>query len=161
MEQVNVVSSDAYNQMSLHTSAGCTMNSKRKQSGTTLSTSCVNSTNDNEGCGVNAGSGTFGPGYNANGGGILALELRQAGIRMWQWARGDIPADISARTPDPSVWGEATADFPSTNCNIENHFRNQTIIVNISLCGVWAGKEEVYEQNCKYDQQVLLVSWSD
>lgn len=148
IEQVNAVSPDAYNQMTLHTTPNCDMDTERKQSGKTLSTSCVNSTNDNEGCAVDAGAGTYGSQFNANGGGILAVELRSAGIRMWQWVRGEVPTDISAGNPDPSAWGEASADFPNTNCNIENHFRNQSIIANINLCGVWAGAEGVYGESC-------------
>ena len=43
----------AGNQMTLHTSSGCTMkNVKRKETGTVLTTNCLNSTDDNAGCGV-------------------------------------------------------------------------------------------------------------
>jgi hypothetical protein len=156
MEQVNVVSADAYNQMTLHTSSGCKMDGKRKLTGKSLSTSCVNSTNNNEGCAVNAGSGTYGPTFNSNGGGILAMELRSAGIRMWQWARGEAPSDVTGGIPDPSAWGEATADFPGTNCDIGTHFRNQSIIANIDLCGQWAGDESVYGESCKFDLTPIL-----
>jgi hypothetical protein len=147
MEAVNVVS-DAQNQMTLHTSKGCTMNVKRKETGKGLQTSCLNSTNGNTGCGVSAGASTFGTSFNAAGGGVMALELRTAGIRMWQFARASIPTDITSGSPDPSTWGEATADFPSTNCDIGTHFRNQSIIANIDLCGSWAGQASVFGQSC-------------
>jgi len=65
----------------------------------------------------------------------MAVEWRDAGIRIWQFARGAVPADVTGAAPDPSSWGTAMADFPSTNCNIGNHFKNQSIIVNIDLCG--------------------------
>jgi hypothetical protein len=149
MEAVNVVG-DTSNQMTLHTTKDCSMNVKRKETGKSLSTTCLNSTNADGGCGVDAGDATFGKTYNDGGGGIMALELRNEGIRMWQFLRGpSIPADIAAGTPDPSVWGEATADFPSTNCNIGNHFKNQSIIANIDLCGSLAGTPKVYNENCK------------
>lgn len=148
MEAVNVVSSAA-NQIALHTSDGCSMDGvKRKESGNSLTTSCVNTTNGNEGCGVGVGTDTYGKAFNDHTGGIMALELRSAGIRAWQWARASIPADISSGNPDPSIWGEATADYPNTKCNIDNHFRNQSIIANINLCGVWAGDENVYSKTC-------------
>jgi hypothetical protein len=149
MEAVNVVGS-TYNQMTLHTTKDCSMKVKRKETGKSLANSCVNSTNDNAGCGVNAGTNTFGSSFNSAGGGILAMELRSEGIRMWQFGRDDVPSDLSAGSPDPSSWSEATADFPSTDCNIGNHFRNQSIIANIDLCGSWAGTESVYGENCRF-----------
>ncbi|KAH6664478.1 glycoside hydrolase family 16 protein [Halenospora varia] len=147
MEAVNVVS-DAQNQMTLHTSSGCSMSVKRKETGKSLQSSCVNTTNSNAGCGVDAGTSTFGSSFNSAGGGVMAMELRSAGIRMWQFGRSNIPSDVTAGSPDPSTWGEATADFPNTDCNIGNHFRNQSIIANIDLCGSWAGTQSVYSQTC-------------
>lgn len=80
---------------------------------------------------------------------MMAMELRTAGIRMWQFARSSIPSDVTSGSPDPSTWGEATADFPSTDCDIGSHFRNQSIIANIDLCGSWAGEQSVYSETCK------------
>jgi hypothetical protein len=148
MEAVNVVS-DAQNQVTLHTAEGCSMGGRREESGSVITTSCVNSTDSNAGCGVDAGSKTFGDTLNANGGAVAAMELRSDGIRVWQFARSAIPADITAGQPDPSTWGEATADFPNTDCDIGSHFRNQSIIANIDLCGSWAGDPNVYNQTCE------------
>ncbi|TAQ87261.1 hypothetical protein B7494_g4434 [Chlorociboria aeruginascens] len=147
MEAVNVVGS-TQNQMTLHTTSGCTMNVKRKETGSALTTNCLNSTDSNAGCGVTSGKNTFGTDFNSNGGGILALELRSAGIRMWQFARNAIPSDITAGSPDPSTWTEATADFPNTHCDIGTHFVNQSIIANIDLCGTWAGQASVFNATC-------------
>lgn len=147
MEAVNVVS-NAQNQMTLHTSKGCSMSVKRKETGKSLKTNCLNSTDSNAGCGVTAGQNTFGVEYNTNGGGVMALELRSEGIRMWQFTRSSIPSDITSGSPDPSTWSEATADFPSTDCDIGTHFKNQSIIANIDLCGSWAGQTSVYSENC-------------
>lgn len=148
MEAVNVVGSTK-NQMTLHTSSGCSMGVKRKETGSSIQSSCVNTTNSNAGCGVYGSTGSFGEDYNSAGGGIMAMELRSAGIRMWQFGRDDIPDDITSGSPDPSVWSEATADFPKTDCDIGSHFKNQSIIVNIDLCGSWAGTTSVYDENCK------------
>lgn len=125
------------------------MDVKRKETGSAIQSSCLNSTNYNAGCGVYDSAGTFGADFNSDGGGVMAMELRTAGIRMWQFGRDDIPSDISSGAPDPSTWSEATADFPSTKCNIGNHFKNQSIIVNIDLCGSWAGTTSVYGENCR------------
>ena len=73
------------------------------------------------------------------------MELRDAGIRVWMFSRDSIPSDISTSShPDPSTWGEALADFPSTHCDISSHFRNQSIIVNIDICGELAGASTYY-----------------
>ncbi|GAB7348803.1 hypothetical protein MBLNU459_g7521t2 [Dothideomycetes sp. NU459] len=135
------------NQMTLHTSEGCTMKDKRKETGTVVDTNCWNGTDDNAGCGVQGAVDTYGEAFNDNGGGVYAMELRDAGIRVWFFNRDSIPGDLASdndTSPDPSSWGTALADFPSTDCDISSHFRNQSIIANIDLCGDWAGATSVY-----------------
>jgi len=41
--------------------------------------------------------------------------------------------------------GTPSADFPSTQCNIPNHFQENNIIINLTFCGDWAGS--VYGQS--------------
>ncbi|KAI0138434.1 concanavalin A-like lectin/glucanase domain-containing protein [Pestalotiopsis sp. NC0098] len=138
MEAVNLATDG--NQMTLHTDDGCDMKVKRKMTGTAQYKTCSNETNDNAGCGVLGSTSSYGTGFNSDGGGIMALEWRDAGIRMWQFGRDSIPDDITAGTsPDPSSWGTASADFPNTDCSVSSHFKNQSIIANIDLCGDWAG----------------------
>lgn len=76
------------------------------------------------------------------------MELRSAGIRVWFFPRNDTPIDVSDTTntssPDPSSWGRALADFPSTDCDITKDFKNQSIIANIDLCGSWAARVDLY-----------------
>ncbi|OJJ74379.1 hypothetical protein ASPBRDRAFT_447542 [Aspergillus brasiliensis CBS 101740] len=140
------------NAMTLHTSSGCKMNVKRKETGTAKYTNCLNTANDNAGCSVTGAKATYGEKFNDNGGGVYAMELRNTGIRVWMFSRDDIPSDISnsSGTPDPSTWGEALADFPNTNCDIASHFKNQSIIVNIDICGDLAGASTYYTDlyNC-------------
>lgn len=127
------------------------MSVKRKETGKSLSTSCLNSTNGNQGCAVDDDDNTFGDVYNSNGGGIMAMELRAAGIRIWNFLRASIPADITSGNPDPSTWPEATADYPSTDCDIGSHFKNQSIVANIDLCGSLAGDANVYaDSGCEF-----------
>ncbi|KAK5993586.1 putative glycosidase C21B10.07 [Cladobotryum mycophilum] len=133
MEATNQASDG--NQMTLHTTGGCAMDVKRKQTDKGLQDDCNHEKNGNAGCGVKAQDNTFGTQYNTAGGGIMAMEWRDAGIRMWQFARNAIPSDITSQKPDPTTWGTAAADFPSTDCNIGNHFRNNSIVLNIDLCG--------------------------
>jgi len=145
LEAVNTAATG--NQMTLHTTNDCTMNGKRKETGTALEKNCYNGTDNNSGCGVQAPDDTFGEALNNNGGGVYAMEWRSAGIRVWFFARDSIPDDITAGTsPDPSSWGTALADFPNTDCSITDHFRNQSIIANIDLCGAWAGQTLYYSE---------------
>ncbi|GLI79603.1 hypothetical protein PoHVEF18_007941 [Penicillium ochrochloron] len=139
------------NDMTLHTTSGCKMNAKRKETGTAQYSNCLNTANDNTGCSVKGKTATYGEAFNDNGGGVYAMELRDAGIRVWMFSRGGIPSDISnSSSPDPSTWGEALADFPSTHCDISSHFKNQSIIANIDICGDLAGATSYYTNtnNC-------------
>lgn len=123
------------NQMTLHTDSGCSMNVKRKQTGHVEQKNCDHSKNDNAGCGVTGGDDSYGQGFNKGEGGVMALEWRDAGMRMWQFARDSIPSDITNKAPTPDSWGTAAADFPSTDCDIGSHFKNNSIVANIDLCG--------------------------
>ncbi|KAJ5795289.1 Concanavalin A-like lectin/glucanase subgroup [Penicillium paradoxum] len=133
------------NEITIHTTAGCNMDVKRKETGQAVSTNCHNATAENSGCGVIGGVDTYGQAMNNLGGGVYALELRTEGIRVWFFPRDSIPSDITSENPDPSTWGTALADFPSTDCDIAAHFRNQSIIVNIDLCGDLAAQPQFYD----------------
>jgi len=133
MEATN--KADTGNQMTLHTTGGCSMDVKRKNTGEVMKKDCNHEKSDNDGCGVKSDADGFGTGFNKNGGGVMAVEWRKEGIRMWQFARKSIPSDIKSNKPAPGTWGTAVADFPNTDCNIGSHFKNQSIIANIDLCG--------------------------
>ena len=133
------------NEVSIHTTNGCSMDVKRKQTGQAIFKNCDSATGGNSGCGVIGDENSYGEAMNNRGGGVYALELRDAGIRAWFFPSGTVPADITAENPDPSTWGIALADFPSTKCDIASHFRNLSIIVNIDLCGELAGQKQYYD----------------
>ncbi|CAG8108395.1 unnamed protein product [Penicillium olsonii] len=132
------------NEITLHTTKGCSMNVKRKQTGQVLANKCDDTQHGNAGCGILGNSSSYGEVMNNNGGGIYALEIRTEGIRVWYFRRDSIPADIGTK-PDPTRWGIALADFPSTKCNVGSHFRNQSIIANIDLCGELAAQAQYYD----------------
>lgn len=133
LEAINA--GDTGNLMTLHTDKGCTVGGRRKMTGRPLDTSCSAYANDNAGCGVQGPKGSFGPAFNQRQGGVMAVEWRDDGIRMWQFVRDAIPQDITAKTPTPDAWGAAAADFPNTHCDIGSRFSNNSIIANIDLCG--------------------------
>jgi hypothetical protein len=145
---------DAGNQMTLHTTSGCSMGVRRKQTGHAEDANCDHDANNNAGCGVKGGTDSFGDAFNRDGGGVMALEWRDEGMRMWQFARDAIPSDIASKQPNPATWGTAAADFPNTDCNIGSHFRNNSIVANINLCGELV--EAVYgDSGCKLDRLPL------
>ncbi|RMJ26593.1 hypothetical protein PHISP_02525 [Aspergillus sp. HF37] len=144
------------NAVTLHTGGKCMMDGERRQEGTPGEyANCDNSAHSNAGCGVEGESGTYGEEMNAGGGGVYALELRPAGIRVWYFPRDSIPDDIDTDTssasngsivPDPSSWPTPLADFPGTNCDIAAQFRNQSIIANIDLCGELGAQPRLYKE---------------
>lgn len=58
------------NEISLHTTTGCTMEVKRKETGNRIYSTCDNSTNGNAGCVVVGEPETYGAALNQNGGGV-------------------------------------------------------------------------------------------
>lgn len=103
--------------------------------GSSLEDSCYVKDNSNAGCGVQTPSASFGKEFNDKQGGVMAVEWRDDGIRVWQFTRDSIPKDISGKAPTPDAWGTATADFPNTHCDIGKSFSNNSIVANIDLCG--------------------------
>jgi hypothetical protein len=144
MESVNM--GEEGNHVTLHTTKGCKIGPKRRrrQTGKAETYDCYNATNGNVGCGVLGPPSSYGSAFNAGGGGIYALEIRDEGIRAWLFPRSAIPNDIFFGKPDPSTWPTPLADFPNLECDIKRHFKNLRIVVNIALCGDWAGQQSVF-----------------
>ncbi|KAG8880546.1 hypothetical protein FRB97_000716 [Tulasnella sp. 331] len=148
IEGVNDVSP---NQSTLHTTAECTMVANTMtQTGNLVTTDCNTADNGNSGCGVQTTkANSYGPNLNAVGGGYYAMERTSTYIKIWFWARNEanIPADITSggSTVSPTNWGTPTADFVFNNC-ASSHFGPHNIIINLTLCGDWAGA--VYPATC-------------
>jgi hypothetical protein len=73
--------------MTLHTSPGCTMPAQAQTSaqmiGSVQTTDCNTADNGNAGCGVTATTpNSFGPSFNANGGGIYAMERTSSFVKV-------------------------------------------------------------------------------
>ncbi|KAJ3534266.1 hypothetical protein NMY22_g7001 [Coprinellus aureogranulatus] len=98
----------------------------------------------NVGCPTRLGDPkSYGPPFNANGGGHYAIERSPEFIKVWFWPRGDgsIPGEVKkgAEVINTDTWGEAAAFFPATDCPIDKKFGPQNIIINLTFCGDWAG----------------------
>ncbi|KAF7968484.1 hypothetical protein HWV62_30473 [Athelia sp. TMB] len=116
---------------------------------TTVGTDCNANDNGNAGCGVKSvDQASYGPAFNNAGGGWYALERTSSYIKVWFWERGatSVPSGVSggASSINTANWGEPTAFFPNTDCNISSSFGSLNIIINLTFCGDWAGQSSVY-----------------
>lgn len=149
------------NKATLHTNPGCTMPSETTQTGTVVQLDCDTSVNFNAGCGVDFPTrNSFGPSFNSNGGGWFAMERTPDFIKIWFWARNDnsVPADVRGGTAvDTDNWGTPTAAFPHTSCNMAEFFQEHNIIINLTLCGDWAGSQ-FSQDGCPGDSCVEYVN---
>nr|GAT47609.1 predicted protein [Mycena chlorophos] len=151
IEGINLSSA---NQFSLHTSPGCTQPTNITQTGKTKVSNCLQDADLNAfGCTTEeAKPNSFGEGFASAGGGVYALQMDVSGIYMWFWSRPDIPNSISgssaSSTLDISDWGTPSTAYPATTCNITEFFQPQQMILDITLCGLWAGVPANYAETC-------------
>ncbi|KAF9073249.1 glycoside hydrolase family 16 protein [Rhodocollybia butyracea] len=141
MEGVNL---NKNNQMTLHTSAECSIESavsKLVRENISMGNlDCASSNSDNTGClFIDNDSRSYGQGFSNQGGGVYAHEWNESAIKIWFFARDAIPSDIANQTPDPSSWGEPVSVFSGSSCDLSSHFYEHTLTFDITLCGVWAG----------------------
>lgn len=135
------VNQETANSITLHTSPGCNINTAGSQGGTTLASPNCNFENGNSGCSASTTApNAYGDSFNANGGGVWAMQWETSGIYVWFFPRGSIPADITAQAPVTSNWGPPVVAFNGGGgCNIDSFFANQQIIFDTTFCGGWAG----------------------
>lgn len=137
------VNSQTANKMALHTRAGCSITNTGTFSGTIATSNCdVNAPGQpaNAGCGIGSyDTATYGAGFNAVGGGVYATEWTSNAISIWFFRRGQIPGDINSGNPNPASWGRPLARFEGS-CRIDDFFRDNNIIFDVTYCGDWAGE---------------------
>ncbi|KAI9724203.1 MAG: hypothetical protein M1828_003948 [Chrysothrix sp. TS-e1954] len=127
------------NLMSAHTGPDCTI-AGTAEFGTLVTNNCTSGAGTSgAGCGVQANlPSSYGAGFNTKGGGVFAMEWTSAAIKVWFWAKGDIPAAVLAASPDTSKFGQASANFAGS-CDIDAHFADHNIIFDTTFCGDYAG----------------------
>lgn len=76
---------------------------------------------------------SYGDSFNAVGGGVYAMLWSATELRVWHFARGAIPPDLTSKTPDPSGWGTPQALFGGSSgaCDVDKHFADMSIVLNI------------------------------
>lgn len=109
---------------------------------------CDTNANFNSGCTfLDPRETSNGASLAANGGGVFAGELTSDGVSIWFFPRPSVPSDLSYTAsssdnpiPDPSTWGLPVAHYPTSSCNVSEHFAPQHIVMTITACGDWAGQ---------------------
>lgn len=123
------------------------------------------------GCAINDMRNTsFGHKFNANGGGVYAMEWTDAKISVWFWPRGaytgswgseatnqSLPYSASEyhpfhAHPRPNEWGAPVAvyegDKGGKGCDFKQAFKKQRIVINTTFCGAW-GIDSWESSGCK------------
>ncbi|GLB41674.1 putative glycoside hydrolase family 16 protein [Lyophyllum shimeji] len=128
------------NQYTLHTAAGCSLNNAVKTTSRVLGTTCASSGADNTGCAFrDTDARSYGHGFNGAGGGVYAHLWDSAGIKIWHFARSEIPQDIKDGKPDPSKWPTPAAQFAASSCDVGKYFHDNSLVFDTTFCGDWAG----------------------
>jgi len=148
IEGVNTQTVDA---TTLHTKNGCTMSSENKNefTGNMLYPNCyVDAPGQpgNAGCSIQAGSNTYGSGFNGQGGGVFALEWTNSFIRAFFFTHANVPADLKNNAPNPSSWPKPYAYFALGGQCPANYFSNMNMVFDLTFCGDWAGA--VFDSQC-------------
>ncbi|KAH9942419.1 concanavalin A-like lectin/glucanase domain-containing protein [Epithele typhae] len=148
VEGINLQSS---NQMALHTTSGCFTSNRIEQTGTLGFTNC----SAGSGCTVHETKpNSFGQNFANAGGGVWATQFDVSGIYMWFWSRPDVPASLALNNKgsiDISSWGLPSASYPAITDDCSNftaYFTPQQIVIDIALCGNWAGVPSIYQSSC-------------
>ena len=65
------------------------------------------------------------------------------------WSRLDsLQVSSATSSIDISSFGTPSASYPSSSCDIESFFGSQQLVLDISLCGEWAGAAAALEETC-------------
>ncbi|VDC03456.1 unnamed protein product [Peniophora sp. CBMAI 1063] len=141
------VNTQTNNQLTLHSGGGanCTIDTNPPLvNGVTgylanvLNTQCLSTATADAGCSFSdPDPNSFGPGFNAVGGRVMAILRDESGVKMWSFARDDIPADILGGEPNPNLWSSPKAFWSSQTCDIDANFAAQTIVLNTDVGGGW------------------------
>ncbi|KAF7350507.1 Rhodanese domain-containing protein [Mycena venus] len=140
---------DLNNQYALHTTPGCFHTTPPAQSGTSSMDDC----SQPSGCLVGENTpNSYQSGFAAAGGGVWAAQFDYTGIFIWFWSRPNVPASITQSTATSSIdlsdWGPPSASYINSTCTIENFFGPQRMVIDITLCGEYAGLPDKYLETC-------------
>ncbi|KAJ7151048.1 concanavalin A-like lectin/glucanase domain-containing protein [Mycena filopes] len=137
------------NQYALHTTSGCLHTTPPNQKGSSSLVDC----SQPPGCLVGETTpNSYQSGFAAAGGGVWAAQFDYTGIFIWFWSRPDVPASITQATATSSIdladWGAPSASYLNSTCAIDQFFGPQSMVIDITLCGQYAGLPEQYQATC-------------
>ncbi|KAI1393936.1 glycoside hydrolase family 16 protein [Hypoxylon trugodes] len=84
---------------------------------------------------------SYGDSFNAEGGGVYAMEWGSEDLKLWHFPRSAIPDNIvygHVVGPNPSSWGPPQAIFGGSSCSPDEFFFNMSLVLNINFCGDYA-----------------------
>ncbi|GJE86443.1 glycoside hydrolase family 16 protein [Phanerochaete sordida] len=138
------------NQMALHTTAGCFKDASAAETGRIGGLNC----GTGSGCVVvETAPNSYESGFAAAGGGVWATQFDVSGIYIWFWGRDSIPPSLTQATSTSSIdisdFGLPSASYPANpQCNLTQFFTPQQLVIDITLCGDWAGVPAIYGPQC-------------
>jgi len=140
------VHDNEHNQVAWHTAPGCYLTADANFTGQVQqingqnNTACDGTINNNAGCSITEWSrASYGPYFDAQGGGVFAMKWDENGIAVWSFYRAAVPQDIVQGSPNPANWGVPVAALGPAGCDPLKFFVNHSIIFDITFCGDWAG----------------------
>jgi len=141
------VHDNEHNQVTWHTGPGCFLTPESNYTGSlvlggngTANLNCDGNLPGNAGCGITEWSkASYGPFFEAQGGGVFAMKWDETGIAVYSFYRSAVPNDITSGSPDPANWGVPVASLAPDGCDPLTFFVNHSIIFDITFCGDWAG----------------------
>jgi len=103
------------------------------------------------------------------------MERTTSAVKIWFWARngGGAPAEVvnGSGSINTDTWGTSgaffsgcgnrlmttiagtpIANYNNANCDINSKFRAANIIINLTLCGDWAGQPAIWAQSACANQ---------
>ncbi|KIJ53208.1 glycoside hydrolase family 16 protein, partial [Sphaerobolus stellatus SS14] len=103
-------------------------------------TNCDSFATKNQGCAsIDPSTTSYGRGANLVYGGVWAMEWTSQYVKTWHFDRSNIPEDLLYGQPQPQRWGYPVSYLDNRTCNINSAFGPQKVVLNIELCGDWAG----------------------
>ncbi|KAM6498133.1 glycoside hydrolase family 16 protein [Amanita muscaria] len=141
------VHDNEHNQVTWHTRDGCNLTTPTNYyTGAIVSPNAQNQSdcnallNNNAGCAITEWSrASYGPYFDAQGGGVFAMKWDENGIAVWSFYRAAVPQDITDGIPDTANWGSPVAELWPQGCDPLQYFANHSIVFDITFCGDWAG----------------------
>ncbi|KAK5125134.1 hypothetical protein LTR85_000810 [Meristemomyces frigidus] len=146
-----------YNSMTLHTAPGCTVDNNTAAFQGQLQNASCNAGMAGDGCSIQALNqdtnngktlATAGKAFNDQGGAVYAADWSTTGLSVYMFGRDSLPADLAAGKPDPSSWSaKPLAVFSGPGCDFTTSLSTMQITEDITFCGTWAGKPDVWESS--------------